>query len=76
LTHVLVIEALFLITLHVERVILICGKQPYLEQAVRDKARAEQEKSEYEVRTICCRRHLSPVLIRILSEQERWQWRG
>jgi hypothetical protein len=27
-------------------------KQPYMEQAARDKARAEQEKTEYEVRTV------------------------
>jgi hypothetical protein len=27
-------------------------KQPYMEQAARDKARAEQEKSDYEVRTV------------------------
>ena len=27
-------------------------KQPYIEQAARDKSRAEQEKSEYDVRTI------------------------
>ena len=34
-------------------------KQPYMEQAARDKTRAEQEKSEYEVRTINCCYHLS-----------------
>ncbi|OCH88936.1 hypothetical protein OBBRIDRAFT_733483, partial [Obba rivulosa] len=32
-------------------------KKPYIEQAARDKARAEQEKTEYDVRTVSCYMH-------------------
>jgi hypothetical protein len=43
-----------------------------MEQAARDKARAEQEKSEYEVRIVG--HYFSSQPSRwCLSEQERWQ---
>lgn len=44
---------------HVELDVMLTNfrfEQPYIEQAARDKSRAEQEKSEYDVRTMdrCC----------------------
>jgi hypothetical protein len=56
---------------HVKLVMLTdVKKQPYMEQAAQDKVRAEQEKSEYEVRTIGCRRHCIAMLIRILFQNK------
>jgi hypothetical protein len=45
----------FLSLIHVELNVMLTiffFKQPYIEQAARDKSRAEQEKTEYDVRTI------------------------